>query len=74
MKRFAVDDGDLIMSCSGTFGKVSKISSTSPKGIINQALLKITPHKNLSSGFLKYFLSSKYMMNVFLQNIQGGSN
>jgi len=43
MLRFEVFPGDLIMSCSGTMGKIAIVPEKSPKGIINQALLKLTP-------------------------------
>src|SRR5437764_13430606 len=37
--RFTVRPNDLIISCSGTLGKVSLISASDPIGIISQALL-----------------------------------
>ena len=42
MKRFEVLPQDIIMSCSGTMGKISIVPDETPKGIINQALLKLT--------------------------------
>ena len=54
MKRFAVSPGDLIMSCSGTMGKIAIIPNDAPSGIINQALLKLTPHPNVNNRYLKY--------------------
>ena len=54
MKRFKVKPGDLIMSCSGTMGKIAIIPDDAPKGIINQALLKLTPKEGVDSRFLKY--------------------
>ena len=40
---FSVNEGDLIVSCSGVYlGKLAQIPVGSLKGIINQALLKIT--------------------------------
>lgn len=54
MKRFQVHSGDLIMSCSGTMGRVSIIPENAPKGVINQALLKLTPKSGVSSKYLKY--------------------
>ena len=46
MERFAVQPGDVLMSCSGvTLGKTGIVPPGAPKGIINQALLKITPKK-----------------------------
>jgi len=47
MIAFSVTPGDLIISCSGTIGKIAIVPSSAPKGIINQALLKITPNTNL---------------------------
>jgi type I restriction enzyme, S subunit len=41
LKRFEVKDGDFIVSCSGTIGKIFQIPIGSKPGIINQALLKI---------------------------------
>ena len=43
MKRFELNSGDLIMSCSGTMGKIAIVPENIKKGIINQALLKLTP-------------------------------
>ena len=50
---------DLIISCSGTVGKVSIIKHDDPKGIISQALLTLRVNKDLIlPEFLKYFFSS----------------
>ena len=46
MRRFQVQENDLIVSCSGTVGKVSVISETDPKGIISQALLLLRADTN----------------------------
>ncbi|WP_281665397.1 restriction endonuclease subunit S, partial [Gemella morbillorum] len=54
LKRFEVKVGDMIVSCSGTIGKVFIIPNEAPKGIINQALLKLTPLENLDIRYLKY--------------------
>jgi type I restriction enzyme, S subunit len=42
MKAFEVRPGDLIVSCSGTIGKVAIVPDSAAPGIINQALLKIS--------------------------------
>ena len=42
LRRFAVQPGDVIVSCSGTIGKTFVIPKNAPEGIINQALLKLT--------------------------------
>jgi type I restriction enzyme S subunit len=60
LSRFLVKSNDLIVSCSGTLGKVSIISESDPKGIISQALLILRPSENrIVPKFLYYFLSSK---------------
>lgn len=58
MKRFELKAGDLIMSCSGTMGKVAIVPEGVRKGIINQALLKLTPRSNLDAEYLKYWMDS----------------
>ena len=54
MKRFELKPNDLIMSCSGTIGKVAIVPSEIVPGIINQALLKISPHDCLLPKYLSY--------------------
>ena len=58
MKRFELNSGDLIMSCSGTMGKVSIVPKNIKKGIINQALLKLSPSDQVSNVFLKIWMDS----------------
>ncbi|WP_237701156.1 N-6 DNA methylase [Maribacter sp. HTCC2170] len=59
MKRFELKSGDLIMSCSGTMGKVAIVPKSFEKGIINQALLKLSPNPSIDVNFLKYWMESK---------------
>ncbi len=58
MERFSVTPGDIIMSCSGTMGKVAKVPDAAPAGIINQALLKISPQGGLDPDFLMLWMES----------------
>lgn len=77
MKRFEVAPGDLIMSCSGTMGKVAIVPNNAYKGIINQALLKLSPTKNLLARFLKLWMGSpnfqdqltKYSLGAAIKNV-----
>jgi restriction endonuclease S subunit len=49
----------LIVSCSGTLGRVAVVPPNVKPGIINQALLRIRPKSNLvSSRFLKMLLET----------------
>ncbi len=57
MFRFSVKSGDILMSCSGTIGKFTYIKNDYIEGIINQALLKITPNLDqVSREYLQYAL------------------
>lgn len=59
LERFSIKPNDLIISCSGTVGKVSVISDNDPKGIINQALLILRLNKKLiMPKYMKYYLES----------------
>lgn len=72
LKRFTVNANDLIISCSGTVGKVSVISTDDPKGIISQALLVLRPDiRKITSDFLYYFLISNQGQRELLNASQG---
>jgi len=74
MRRFEVKPGELIMSCSGvTLGRVSVIPEGAPKGIINQALLKLTPHKDMDVHFLKYWIRSKIFQDIIFEHSGGAA-
>lgn len=59
MRRFELKPNDLIMSCSGTMGRVAIVPDGIQRGIINQALLKLTPFKSLRAEFLKSWMESE---------------
>jgi type I restriction enzyme S subunit len=73
MKRFELKSGDLIMSCSGTMGKVAIVPPNIKKGIINQALLKLTPSKNLDIEYLRYWMSSPDFIQRIEENTVGAA-
>ncbi|WP_339119901.1 restriction endonuclease subunit S [Fusobacterium nucleatum] len=54
LKRFECKTKDIIMSCSGTVGKLFQLPEGSKKGVINQALCKFSlNNKTVSIYFLK---------------------
>jgi type I restriction enzyme S subunit len=72
MKRFQVKTNDLIISCSGTVGKISIIKEEDPKGIISQALLILRPDvEKITLKFLFYFLTSEQGFNLITQVSHG---
>ena len=65
LQRFECKTGDIIMSCSGTVGKLFQLPKNSKTGIINQALCKFSlNNKIISIYFLKYL--EKVMENLKL--------
>jgi type I restriction enzyme M protein len=73
MKRFEVFPGDIIMSCSGTMGKVAIVPETAPKGIINQALLKLSVKNNLQKEYLKLWMESENFQDSLKTNVYGAA-
>ena len=64
LRRFKCKPGDIIMSCSGTIGKLFILPNDAEKGIINQALCKFTLGKDLlPEVFLLY-------MDILIGNIE----
>jgi type I restriction enzyme S subunit len=71
MKRFEINTDDLIMSCSGTIGKIAIVPTNTKKGIINQALLKISPTEKIISKYLKLWLESSIYQNILVDVSKG---
>jgi restriction endonuclease S subunit len=72
MKDFALNSGDLIISCSGTMGKIAIVPKQFSSGIINQALLKLTPKLDkVLPLFVKTVLESDAIQNSFFRNQLG---
>lgn len=72
MKRFQVQENDILISCSGTVGKVTIISKEDPKGIISQALLTLRVNsKIILPEYLKYFFSSQNGYNAIISRSSG---
>ncbi len=73
MIRFELKPGDIIMSCSGvTLGRVAIVPNDIKRGIINQALLKLTPKKNVSVHFIKHWLRSRIFQKIIF-DYSGGA-
>jgi hypothetical protein len=74
MKDFAIAPGDLIISCSGTMGRVFILPPSAPKGIINQALLRITSNPNRVLGeYLEIVLMTDQVQNRYFRDTSGSA-
>jgi type I restriction enzyme S subunit len=74
LSRFEVKPNDFIVSCSGTIGRIFMIPINAPKGIINQALLKITIDESIvkKQFFLHYFEWDEFQLKI-IDSTQGGA-
>ncbi|MBQ9182866.1 MAG: restriction endonuclease subunit S [Neisseriaceae bacterium] len=71
MKAFEVLPNDLIVSCSGTIGKIAIAPDNLQQGIINQALLRLRIKTDkISSTCLKLILDN-FENNPFVENSHG---
>ena len=72
MKRFSIQPDDIIISCSGTVGKVSIITKDDPIGIISQALLLLRVNVDIIDPlFLCYFFRSYEGYNAIVSRSSG---
>jgi type I restriction enzyme, S subunit len=73
LKGFEVKPGDIIISCSGVYlGKLAIVPHDAKKGIINQALLKISlDNKIIRNDFFVHVFSNKNFKRKFYGNIIG---
>ena len=70
MKSFELLPDDLIVSCSGTIGKIAIVPKEAEKGIINQALLRLRLTSNqTTSKSLKLILDN--LNNPFEEKAHG---
>jgi type I restriction enzyme S subunit len=74
MEEFAVSPGDFIVSCSGTIGKISRLPQVAPKGVINQALLRIRLNQQLANGqWFLYLFRSLFFQSRILKETRGSA-
>ena len=55
LKSFELFPDDIIVSCAGTIGESYIVPSNAPKGVINQALMKITLFEQKMQQFYLYY-------------------
>lgn len=73
LRDFEVVPGDVLISCSGTIGKLAIAPEGLQKGIINQALLKLTLHRDLIDNKYFAYLFSSYIYKQMLKETRGSA-
>lgn len=72
LKDFKAGAGDLLISCSGTFGKILELPENVEEGIINQALLKIKlDNSQILNKYFIFLFNSPYMQNIISESTLG---
>lgn len=72
LKGFSVEEGDFIVSCSGTLGKIALVPKGAKPGVINQALLRIRINSRLVNNFyFQYFFRSESFQRMIFDQSQG---
>jgi type I restriction enzyme M protein len=74
MSTFAVSENDILISCSGTMGKVAIVPKEHKKGIINQALLRLRPNLQIVNPvFIRIYLEQKAIQSKYFTNQEGAA-
>jgi type I restriction enzyme S subunit len=72
LKAFSVEEGDFLVSCSGTLGKIVLVPKGAKVGVINQALLRIRCNSILVDKFyFQYFFRSEGFQRLIFDQSQG---
>jgi restriction modification system DNA specificity subunit (fragment) len=56
LKRFECHPGDILMSCSGTMGKLYQLPQNCEPGVMNQALCKFTLSNSITADYFLGFM------------------
>ena len=64
MSGFEVISGDIIISCAGTIGETYIMPDNIEKGIINQALMRITVVQSIDKQFFLYYFNANLKQNA----------
>lgn len=74
LEKFSVEENDFLISCSGTMGRITQVPVGAPKGVINQALLRIRLIKSaIDSRYFLYLFKSPEFQNEILSGAVGGA-
>jgi type I restriction enzyme S subunit len=72
LSRWIVEEGWVLVTCSGTLGRVSLVPSAWDGWAVSQHALRIKPGRELDSGFLAAFLMSDWGRLQVLSKTYGG--
>lgn len=72
MKSFQINKDNILISCSGTMGKIAIVPNNYLEGIINQALLLLRVDQSVCNiYYLKYYLETEFIKKNYLLSHSG---
>ena len=72
MKRLVIHKGTLLMSCSGTIGRVFYVPERLDGWVATHDLIRIVPNESQMTGFLHAYLSTTLAQEQILSHTHGG--
>lgn len=73
LSQYSVSQGDLLISCVGTFGKIAIFPADAEPGIINPRLIRFRPNDLADPTFLSILLRSTASFEQFTYLSRGGT-
>jgi type I restriction enzyme S subunit len=73
LEGFSVRSGDILLTAAGTIGRVAVVPEGVSKGIINQALIRLRPKKDLLSTSCFVYLLTRYREQGIWQGMSHGA-
>nr|WP_239060031.1 restriction endonuclease subunit S [Alteromonas genovensis] len=74
LKSCSINEGDMLISLVGSFGKISVVPNKYQKGIINPRLMKVKFDSELANPwFMKFLLTTKEMLTKIANMSHGGT-
>ena len=72
LRAFELHPNEILVSCSGTVGKVAVVPASIERGVINQALLKLSLHEStLRNEYFLILFPAFFMVTETLTDLQG---
>ncbi len=73
IRRCNPEFGDLLISCSGTIGRVTTIDINEPFTLVRSAALVKPDKEKINVKYLEYYLRSSYLQNLMIKSVNQSS-
>jgi type I restriction enzyme S subunit len=72
-KRCKPERGDILISCSGSIGRVAPVETDEPLGMVRSAALVKPNHERISAKFLEVYLRTSHLNRLMLKSANSSS-